>query len=101
MDSTIQGISEDQRPSSFQHMANELRARPYDAYNPKAREIYGKYLTHLYNMGFDAWWTDSTEPDHFEKDGDQDYQTYDGSWLSVKNAYPLVHNKSIYEPSCP
>ncbi len=48
-------------------------------------------------MGFDAWWTDSTEPDHFEKEGDQDYQTYDGSWLSVKNAYPLVHNKSIYE----
>ncbi len=72
-------------------------ARPYDAFHPKARDIYWKYLTHLYDMGFDAWWTDSTEPDHFEKEGDQDYQTYDGSWLSVKNAYPLVHNKSIYE----
>ncbi len=72
-------------------------ARPYDPFNPQAREIYWKYLTNLYNMGFDAWWTDSTEPDHFEKEGDQDYQTYDGSWLSVKNAYPLVHNKSIYE----
>ena len=72
-------------------------ARPYDPFNPKARDIYWKYLTNLYNMGFDAWWTDSTEPDHFEKEGDQDYQTYDGSWLSVKNAYPLVHNKSIYE----
>ncbi len=72
-------------------------AWPYDAFHPKARDIYWKYLTHLYDMGFDAWWTDSTEPDHFEKEGDQDYQTYDGSWLSVKNAYPLVHNKSIYE----
>ena len=72
-------------------------ARPYDAFHPQAREIYWKYLTHLYDMGFDAWWTDSTEPDHFEKEGDQDYQTHDGSWLSVKNAYPLVHNKSIYE----
>lgn len=70
---------------------------PYDVYNPKARDIYWKYLTHLYNMGFDAWWTDSSEPDHFEKAGDQDYQTYDGSWLSVKNAFPLLHNKSIYE----
>ena len=70
---------------------------PYDVYNPKAREIYWKYLTHLYNMGFDAWWTDSTEPDHFEKAGDQDYQTYDGSWLGVKNAFPLVHNKNVYE----
>ena len=70
---------------------------PYDVFNPKAREIYWKYLTNLYRMGFDAWWTDSTEPDHFEKDGDADYQTHDGSWLSVKNAFPLIHNKSIYE----
>ncbi len=70
---------------------------PYDVFNPKAREIYWKYLTHLYKMGFDAWWTDSTEPDHFEKAGDSDYQTHDGSWLSVKNAFPLIHNKSIYD----
>lgn len=70
---------------------------PYDAFNPKARDIYWKYLTNLYNMGFDAWWTDSTEPDHFEKPGDENWQTYDGSWLSVKNAFPLVHNKGIYE----
>ena len=70
---------------------------PYDVFNPKARDIYWKYLTNLYNMGFDAWWTDSTEPDHFEKAGDENYQTYDGSWLSVKNAFPLLHNKSIYE----
>ena len=70
---------------------------PYDVFNPKARDIYWKHLTHLYNMGIDAWWTDSTEPDHFEHEGDEDYQTFDGSWLSVKNAFPLLHNKSIYE----
>ena len=70
---------------------------PYDVFNPKARDIYWKYLTNLYNMGMDAWWTDSSEPDHFEKAGDENYQTYDGSWLSVKNAFPLVHNKGIYE----
>ena len=70
---------------------------PYDVFNPKARDIYWKYLTNLYQMGFDAWWTDSTEPDHFEKPGDENYQTYDGSWLGVKNAFPLLHNKSIYE----
>ena len=70
---------------------------PYDVFNPKARSIYWKYLTHLYQMGFDAWWTDSTEPDHFEKPGDDNYQTFDGSWLGVKNAFPLVHNRSIYE----
>ena len=70
---------------------------PYDVFNPKARDIYWKYLSHLYSMGFDAWWTDSTEPDHFEKPGDEDCLTHDGTWLSVKNAFPLLHNKGIYE----
>ncbi len=71
--------------------------QPYDVFNPKARDLYWKYLTNLYRMGLDAWWTDSTEPDHFEKVGDEDWQTHDGSWLSVKNAFSLLHNKSIYE----
>ncbi len=70
---------------------------PYDVFNPKARDIYWNYLSYLYRMGIDAWWTDSTEPDHFEKPGDNDWQTHDGSWLSVKNAFPLLHNKGIYE----
>lgn len=70
---------------------------PYDAFNPKARDIYWSYLLNLYKMGFDAWWTDSTEPDHFEKSGDSDYKTFDGTWRSVKNAFPLVTNKGIYE----
>ena len=72
---------------------------PYDPFNPKARDIYWKYLSHLYGMGFDAWWTDSSEPDHFEKEGDDDVMTYDGPWKSVKNAFPLMHNKGIYEHS--
>ena len=71
---------------------------PYDPFNPKARDIYWKYLSHLYEMGFDAWWTDSTEPDHFDETAETDnYQTYDGSWLSVKNAFPLMTNRGIYE----
>ncbi len=69
----------------------------YDVFNPKARDLYWKYLTNLYSMGMDAWWTDSTEPDHFEVEGDADYMTHDGSWRSVKNAFPLVHNRGIYE----
>lgn len=68
-----------------------------DVFNPKARDIYWKHLTNLYRMGFDAWWTDSTEPDHFEKPGDDDYMTHDGTWRSVKNAFSLVHNRGIYE----
>lgn len=72
-------------------------AQVYDVFNPKARDLYWRYLTNLYDMGFDAWWTDSTEPDHFEKPGDDDYMTYAGSWRSVKNAFAIVHNRGIYE----
>ena len=64
--------------------------------SPKARQIYWNHLTNLYNMGIDAWWTDSTEPDHMEKPGDDDYMTADGSWRSVKNAFSIVHNRGIY-----
>lgn len=72
-------------------------ALPYDPFNAQARDIYWEYLSNLYHMGFDAWWTDSTEPDHFEKPGDDDYKTAAGTWRSVKNAYALAHNRGIYE----
>ncbi|MBP3590134.1 MAG: xylosidase, partial [Muribaculaceae bacterium] len=81
----------------FETWPRNSGVKPYDAFNPKARDIYWKYLSHLYDMGFDAWWTDSTEPDHYEKPGDSDYMTHDGSWRSVKNAFALVTNKGIYE----
>lgn len=71
--------------------------KPYDAFNPKARDIYWKYLKHLYDMDMDAWWSDSTEPDQFEQPGDMEHMTYKGSWKSVKNAFPLLTNIGIYE----
>lgn len=70
---------------------------PYDAFNAKARDIYWKYLGEMHKMGFDAWWTDSTEPDHWEKEGDSDHMTAMGSWRSVKNAFALMTNKGIYD----
>ncbi len=81
----------------FETWPKNAGALVYDPWNPQARDIYWKYLTNLYNMGFDAWWTDSTEPDHTEHPGDRDYLTYDGSWRSVKNSFALVTNKGIYE----
>lgn len=71
---------------------------PYDPFNPKARDIYWKYLKHLYDLGIDAWWTDGTEPDHFRiKRSDYDLQTYLGSFRKVRNAYALQSNKGVYE----
>jgi len=65
---------------------------PYDAYNPKARDIYWKYLNKgLFSVGIDGWWMDSTEPDHLDfKPSDFDIQTYLGSLRKVRNAFPLM-----------
>ena len=41
--------------------------KAYDAYNEKARDIYWEHLNKgLFSKGIDAWWTDSTEPDHLD-----------------------------------
>lgn len=39
--------------------------RVYDAYSPKARDIYWEHLNKgIFQLGMDGWWMDSTEPDH-------------------------------------
>lgn len=81
----------------FETWPRNRGVRPYDPFNEDARAIYWKFLSKLYGMDIDAWWTDSTEPDHFEHPGDEDYMTAAGSWRSVKNAFPLMTNKGIYE----
>jgi alpha-D-xyloside xylohydrolase len=66
--------------------------KPYDVYNPEARDIYWDFMNRgIFSLGMDGWWLDSTEPDHLEiKDEDFDNQTYLGSFRKVHNAYPLM-----------
>lgn len=72
--------------------------KPYDAFNPGARDIYWKYLnknilSYIHN---DGWWLDATEPDHMNrKDSDYVQPTYLGTYHSVKNIYSLLHNGGI------
>jgi len=69
----------------------------YDPYNPKARDIYWKYLSKLHALGLDAWWMDSSEPDHLDfKDEDLNNQTYLGSFRKVRNAFPLMTVGGVY-----
>ncbi|TJY61537.1 DUF5110 domain-containing protein [Sphingobacterium alkalisoli] len=73
-------------------------ARPYDVYNPAARDIYWRYLDKgiFSYIGNDGWWLDSTEPDHInKKESDYKLPTHLGSYGSVKNAYSLMHNSGI------
>ena len=73
--------------------------RVYDAYNPEARDIYWKYLNDgIFKLGMDAWWMDSTEPDHLDwKPEDMDTKTYLGSFRKVCNAYPLMTVGGVYD----
>jgi alpha-D-xyloside xylohydrolase len=73
--------------------------KPYDVYNPKARGIYWDYLNKgIFSLGADAWWLDSSEPDHINfKPEDFDQPTYLGSFRSVRNAFPLQHVGGVYD----
>lgn len=65
--------------------------RVYDCYSAEARDIYWKHLSRLHQMGIDAWWMDSTDPDHNQyKESDLDEACAMGSWRSVRNAFPLM-----------
>ena len=71
----------------------------YDAYSPEARDIYWKYLNDgIFKYGMDAWWMDSTDPDHLDfKPSDLDQKTYLGSFRKVRNAYPLMAVGGVYD----
>jgi len=74
-------------------------ARPYDVYNPAARDIYWEFLNKgVFSLGTDGWWLDSSEPDHVNlKEKDFDLSTALGTFRSVRNAFPLEHIRGVYE----
>ncbi len=72
--------------------------RPYDPFSAEARDIYWKNLLRLENMGIDAWWMDSTEPDHINfKDSDLEQMTGAGSFRKVRNAFPVESVSGVYD----
>ncbi len=72
--------------------------RVYDALSAEARDIYWQNLRHLYDLGTDAWWMDSTDPDFFNpQESDYDHRAGDGTWRSYRNAFPLATVKGVYE----
>lgn len=80
----------------------------YDPYSQEARDIYWDNLKRLHTAGVDAWWMDSTDPDHTSfKESDLDQvrpvtnpatgQDQMLSWRSVRNAFPLCTVEGIYD----
>jgi alpha-D-xyloside xylohydrolase len=70
----------------------------YDAFNPKARDIYWKYLNkNLLSIGIDGWWLDATEPEQGNIEQSDSAKTYVGGFKSVRNAFPLLTTQGVYE----
>ena len=73
--------------------------RVYDPYNPAARDIFWAHANKgIFSLGMDAWWMDSSEPDHLDfKPSDLDNQTFLGSFRKVRNAFPLMTVGGVYD----
>jgi len=91
----------------------------YSPYQQSARDYYWKCLYEgLVSKGVDAYWVDSSEPDHYQG-GDDWEKTSDfivlnkedkdnatlnpnslednHTWRSVRNVFPLMHASGVYE----
>ena len=72
--------------------------RVYDAFSPVARDIYWQNLKNLFDKGVDGWWMDSTDPDFFDpKEADYDHKAGNGTWRSLRNAFPLETVRGVYQ----
>lgn len=73
--------------------------RCYDPFAARARDIYWQNVQRLWDLGVDAWWMDSTEPDN-EDFGDSDFDRLVGdegfTMRRLRNAYPLASVGGVY-----
>ena len=68
-----------------------------DFFNPDAAAAYWKnFNERLVPLGIDAWWQDATEPENDDLAG---RRVNNGKWSGelVRNVYPLLVNKTVYE----
>ena len=68
-----------------------------DFFNPDAAAAYWKnFQQRLLPLGIDAWWQDATEPENDDLVG---RMVNNGKWTGeqVRNVYPLLVNKTVYE----
>ncbi len=61
-----------------------------------ARAYWSNFCKRLLPLGIDAWWQDATEP---ENDDLEDRRVNRGKWSGekVRNVYPMLVNKTVYE----
>ena len=86
-------------------VGHEMTAKDYyipgtdwiDFFNPEAAAAYWRnFSERLVPLGIDAWWQDATEPENDDLVG---RRVNNGKWAGelVRNVYPLMVNKTVYE----
>ena len=69
-----------------------------DAFNPEARAyIWQKCREHYYDLGFDGFWLDNSEPDLGVYDFDN-LRYYAGPAEAVSCIYPQMFSRAFFEP---
>jgi alpha-D-xyloside xylohydrolase len=71
----------------------------YDAFSADARRVYWRQISDkLFQIGFDGWWLDATEPELSGQWGEvRDLRTAMGPGAYVADAYPLMATTGVYQ----
>lgn len=77
----------------------------YDAYNPKARDLYWKWLNkNMFSIGMDAWWMDATEPEVSGNSLEEQITNFEGvgnnklgSMKRYMLPFSMMTTKGVYE----
>jgi alpha-D-xyloside xylohydrolase len=66
-----------------------------DFFNPAAASLYWKnFSERMLSLGIDAWWQDADEPENDDLAG---RSTFAGPGEKVRDIYPLLVNRTVYE----
>jgi alpha-D-xyloside xylohydrolase len=86
-------------PPTYNNVYPPGKGRWYDAWNPKAREIYWKQISRSYGaLGFDTWWLDASEAELGGNWGQmRELTTAAGPGAEVYNSYPLLHTAAVHD----
>jgi alpha-D-xyloside xylohydrolase len=86
-------------PATYPNVYPAGKGRWYDAYNPRARDLYWRQIMrNLGTLGFDGWWLDASEAELGGWWGQmRDVKTAAGPGSVVYNAYPLLHTTAVHD----
>ena len=86
-------------PATYPNVYPAGKGRWYDAYNPRARDLYWRQvMRNLGTLGFDGWWLDASEAELGGWWGQmRDVKTAAGPGSVVYNAYPLLHTTAVHD----